>query len=122
MNPKKNTATANPEIADLAVPTVENERELIEREVASTQEFFDQPRFDEITRLYSARQVVAQRGTIDKDYTVARDAATAFYARLREGFEARTSITTFGPYTPGQAVSLSRPSSLRVAPSTVPVR
>ena len=28
-----------------------------EREVAATQEYFDSPRFEGITRLYSARQV-----------------------------------------------------------------
>ena len=75
MNAKKMAATASPEVARLAVPTVENERALVEQEIARTQEYFDQPRFDEITRLYSTRQVVAQRGTINKDYTVARDAA-----------------------------------------------
>ncbi|MCH7908804.1 MAG: isocitrate lyase family protein [Candidatus Hydrogenedentes bacterium] len=101
-------ATANPEVARLAVPTVENERALVEQEIARTEEYFGQPRFDEITRLYSIRQVVAQRGTINKDYTVARDAAIAFYARLRELFASKKSITTFGPYTPGQAVAMKR--------------
>ena len=42
------------------------------------------------------------------DYTVARDAAAAFYARLRELFAAQKSITTFGPYSPGQAVTIKR--------------
>ena len=46
-----------------------------EREVAATQRYFDSPRFDGITRLYSARQVVEQRGTIPSDYIVAREAA-----------------------------------------------
>jgi isocitrate lyase len=52
--------------------------------------------------------VVEQRGTIDIDYTVARDTAAAFYARLRELFAAGRSITTFGPYSPGQAVTIKR--------------
>ena len=38
------------------------------------------------------------------DYTVAREAAEGFYARLRELFAEKKSITTFGPYSPGQAV------------------
>ena len=42
------------------------------------------------------------------DYGVARDAAEAFYARLRELFEQKRSITTFGPYSPGQAVAMKR--------------
>jgi isocitrate/methylisocitrate lyase len=79
-----------------------------EREVAATQRYFDSPRFDGITRLYSARQVVEQRGTIPTDYTVAREAAEAFYPRLRELFAQKKSITTFGPYSPGQAVAMKR--------------
>ncbi|MCF6391076.1 isocitrate lyase ICL2 [Mycobacterium sp. MBM] len=79
-----------------------------EQEVAATQEYFDSPRFEGITRLYSARQVAEQRGTIPSDYPVAREAATAFYPRLRELFAQKKSITTFGPYSPGQAVTMKR--------------
>src|SRR3989454_2233868 len=77
-------------------------------EVAETARWFSSPRFDGITRLYSARQVVEQRGTIQTDYTVAATAAEQFYARLRELFGQRKQITTFGPYSPGQAVALKR--------------
>jgi isocitrate lyase len=79
-----------------------------EKDIAATQRYFDSPRFDGITRLYSARQVVEQRGTIPSDYIVAREAAEAFYPRLRELFAQRKSITTFGPYSPGQAVAMKR--------------
>lgn len=79
-----------------------------EQDVAATQEYFDSPRFEGITRLYSARQVAEQRGTIPSDYPVAREAATAFYPRLRELFGQKKSITTFGPYSPGQAVTMKR--------------
>jgi isocitrate lyase len=79
-----------------------------ENEVSAAQQTFESDRFKGITRLYSARQVVEQRGSIPTDYTVAREAATAFYARLRELFSQRKSITTFGPYSPGQAVALKR--------------
>jgi len=79
-----------------------------ERDVAATQRYFDSPRFEGIVRLYTARQVVEQRGTIPSDYIVAREAATAFYDRLRELFAKRKSITTFGPYSPGQAVAMKR--------------
>lgn len=77
-------------------------------QVSATQEWFDSPRFRGILRLYSARQVVAQRGTIRQDYTVAREAAAAFYERLRQLFAEGRSITTFGPYSPGQAVAIKR--------------
>src|SRR6202167_5717894 len=79
-----------------------------ESDVAATQQYIDDPRFEGITRLYSARQVAEQRGTIPTDYTIAREAAEAFYPRLRELFAQRKSITTFGPYSPGQAVTMKR--------------
>jgi isocitrate lyase len=79
-----------------------------EQDVAAAQAYLDSPRFDGIVRLYTARQVVEQRGTIPVDYTVARDAAAAFYDRLRELFAEHKSITTFGPYSPGQAVTMKR--------------
>ncbi|MBV8967307.1 MAG: isocitrate lyase family protein, partial [Mycobacteriaceae bacterium] len=79
-----------------------------EQDVTATQRYFDSPRFEGIVRLYSARQVVEQRGTIPVDYTVAREAAEAFYPRLCELFANRQSITTFGPYSPGQAVTMKR--------------
>jgi isocitrate lyase len=71
-------------------------------------EWFESPRFDGIIRLYSPRQVIEQRGSISVDYPVARKAAEAFYALLRKLFKEGKSITTFGPYSPGQAVTLKR--------------
>ncbi|CAN5770017.1 isocitrate lyase ICL2 [soil metagenome] len=79
-----------------------------EQAVAATQRYFDRPRFEGKIRLYSARQVAEQRGTIASDYTVAREAAEAFYPHLRELFAKKKSITTFGPYSPGQAVVMKR--------------
>ncbi len=79
-----------------------------EQDVAAIQRYFDSPRFEGIIRLYSARQVVEQRGTIPTDYPVARHSAEAFYDRLRELFAEHRSITTFGPYSPGQAVTMKR--------------
>jgi isocitrate lyase len=90
------------EVADkLAMSSFESEISEAERWLAS-------PRFEGITRLYSARQVVEQRGTIPADYTVARMAAGQFYDRLRQLFAEGKQITTFGPYSPGQAVVLKR--------------
>ncbi|HEU4362977.1 MAG TPA: isocitrate lyase ICL2 [Mycobacterium sp.] len=80
----------------------------LQQKIVATQQYFDSPRFDGIIRLYTARQVVEQRGTIPADYTVARETAAAFYPRLRELFAQRKSITTFGPYSPGQAVTMKR--------------
>jgi isocitrate/methylisocitrate lyase len=79
-----------------------------ESEIDETTQWFAGPRFGDTTRLYSARQVVEQRGTIPTDYTVARIAAEQFYDRLRQLFAGREAITTFGPYSPGQAVAMKR--------------
>lgn len=82
--------------------------ESLEKEIAETARWLNSPRFKGITRLYSAREVAEQRGTVLMEYPVAQHAAGAFYNRLRELFEARESITTFGPYSPGQAVAIKR--------------
>ena len=79
-----------------------------ETQVAAARGWFAQPRFDGIVRLHTAREVAAQQGTIQPDYTVARLAAEGFYARLRELFAEGRQITTFGPYSPGQAVVMKR--------------
>ena len=79
-----------------------------DQQVAAAKEWFAKPRFAGITRLYSAREVAEQQGTIQADYTIARNAAEGFYARLRELFKQKGQITTFGPYSPGQAVVIKR--------------
>jgi len=81
---------------------------MFDQQVAAVNDWFASPRFDGIVRLYSARQVAEQQGTLPGDYAVARQAAAEFYARLRELFQQRKQITTFGPYSPGQAVMMKR--------------
>lgn len=83
-------------------------RTAFEQDVTATQQYFDSTRFTGIVRLYTARQVAEQRGTIAADHTVAREAAEAFYPHLRALFAEQKSITTFGPYSPGQAVTMKR--------------
>ena len=78
------------------------------KEVAELRQWFASPRFAGIKRIHSAREVVEQRGTIRPDYAVARGAAEGFYARLRQLFQEKRCITTFGPYSPGQAVAMKR--------------
>ena len=86
----------------------EDEVASFEREVQEMKRWFGKPRFKDITRLYSAAQVVQQRGTIENDYPIARKASEEFYKRLRELFSKREQITSFGPYSPGQAVMMKR--------------
>jgi isocitrate lyase len=79
-----------------------------DQQVAAAEQWFASPRFAGIVRLYSPREVAEQQGTISNDYTIARRTAEEFYAFLRDLFEQRKQITTFGPYSPGQAVTLKR--------------
>jgi isocitrate lyase len=86
----------------------EKKMEQFKQDLDATQSWFDDPRFAETRRLYTAEQVVEQRGTIPVDYSIARMAADGLYARLRELFSEGKTITTFGPYSPGQAVVIKR--------------
>lgn len=79
-----------------------------EEQVSEMQKWFESPRFKGIRRLYTPREVVEQRGTIRNEYVVARDTAAAFHARLRELFETGKCMTSFGPYSPGEAVAMKR--------------
>ena len=81
---------------------------MFDQQVSAAREWFASPRFAGILRLYSPHQVAEQQGTMGGDYTIARRAAEDFYPRLRELFEQRKQITTFGPYSPGQAVMMKR--------------
>ena len=89
-------------------PSAGSPPDAFEAEVQATRRWMAASRFAGLTRLYSARQVVEQRGGIDQDYTVARVAADRFHAHLRRLFGTGRSITTFGPYSPGQAVAMKR--------------
>ena len=77
-------------------------------EVQETRRWMAGDRFAGLRRLYSPRQVVEQRGAVRTAYPVARDAADRLHRRLRELFELGRSITTYGPYSPGQAVAMLR--------------
>ena len=80
----------------------------VENEVDQIRQWMNSKRFAGITRLYSPYQVWQQRGTIPHDYTIAREAADSFYTLLRELYAQRSAITTYGPYSPGQAVAMKR--------------
>ena len=104
----KRDGTRITENLDTASAPGDDEAETFAREVAATARWMAGPRFEGTVRLYSPRQVAEQRGTIPQDYTVARQAAGEFYDRLEQLRQRRQSITTFGPYSPGQAVTMKR--------------
>ncbi len=113
--PERGRDAATTDTASAPVPTTPPsaasaavEDGAFEREVAAVQAWFDQSRFADTIRLHTARDVVAQQGSIASEHAVARDAAEGLYARLRALFGERRQITTFGPYSPGQAVVQKR--------------
>ncbi len=108
MQTYKTDGTRITENLDTAEETGRDEVVRFQQEVAEIEQWINSPRFKGTRRLYSARQVAEQRGSIAQDYTVATNASRDFYARLRELFQAKQSITTFGPYSPGQAVAMKR--------------
>ena len=77
-------------------------------QIAAAEAWFAQERFAGITRLHTARDVAEQQGTLQTDHARVRDTAEAFHARLRALFVAHGRISTFGPYSPGQAVVMKR--------------
>ena len=81
---------------------------LFDKEIKQTQDYFNSPRFKGIIRLYSARQVVEQRGTIRREYSIAKNMAKEFYDLLRDLYKKGQQITSFGPYSPGQAIMMKR--------------
>jgi isocitrate lyase len=91
-----------------AAPAADPPAAALQDELETTRRWMEGERFARTTRLYSPRQIVEQRGMIETNYPVARNAADRFYARLRELFDQRRSITTYGPYSPGQAVAMKR--------------
>ena len=90
------------------VPGASEQNDRFDAEMESTRRWMAGSRFAGLRRLYSVRQVVEQRGVLGADHTVARVAAERFHTLLRDLFAARRSITTFGPYSPGQAVAMKR--------------
>jgi isocitrate lyase len=95
-------------ISPPAAPAPDSPASPLEDEWETTRRWMEGDRFARTTRLYSPRQVVEQRGVIETDYPIARNAADRFHARLRELFDTQRSITTYGPYSPGQAVAMKR--------------
>ena len=80
----------------------------LQKATTANEAYFQSKRFTGIKRLYTARQVAEQQGTIFNDYSVAKNASRDFFELLSEKFAKGDQITTFGPYTPSQAVMMKR--------------
>ena len=63
---------------------MKNESSMMNDAVKEADNFLNDSRFDGVKRLYTARQVAEQQGSLYQDYSIAKDAASEFYAKLRE--------------------------------------
>ncbi|HET9295499.1 MAG TPA: isocitrate lyase/phosphoenolpyruvate mutase family protein, partial [Candidatus Binatia bacterium] len=74
------------------------------KELRDTEAWFQSERFRQITRLHTAYEVVALRGSAREDYTIARQAADKMYDYLQRLFKAKKQEITYGPFSPTGAV------------------
>ncbi len=74
------------------------------RELRETEAWFQSERFSQITRLHTPYEVVALRGSLQEDYTIATESASKLYAYLQRLFKEKKQETTYGPFSPTGAV------------------
>lgn len=74
------------------------------KELRETEAWFQSPRFSQITRLHTPYEVVALRGNVREDYTIAKQAAVKMYDYMQRLFRAKKQEITYGPYSPTGAV------------------
>jgi len=74
------------------------------RALRETEAWFQSERFSQITRLHTPYEVVALRGSLQEDYTIARESAVKLYAYLRRLFKEKKQEITYGPFSPTGAV------------------
>lgn len=74
------------------------------KEMRETESWFHSARFRDITRLHTPAEVVALRGNLQADYTIAKHAALKLFDYLQRLFRDKKQEITYGPYSPTGAV------------------
>ena len=74
------------------------------KELRETETWFQSQRFSHITRLHTPFEVVSLRGSLQEDYTIARESATKMHEYLQRLFIKGTQETTYGPFSSTGAV------------------
>jgi isocitrate lyase len=74
------------------------------RELRQTEAWFQSQRFRDLTRLHTPFQVVALRGNVPEDHTIARQAAIKMYDYFQRLFKENRQEITYGPFSPTGAV------------------
>jgi isocitrate lyase len=74
------------------------------KELHETEAWFQSERFTGITRLHTPFEVVSLRGSVQEDYTIARESATKMHDYLQRLFVEKKQEITYGPFSPTGAV------------------
>ncbi|HEY7317224.1 MAG TPA: isocitrate lyase [Candidatus Binatia bacterium] len=69
-------------------------------ELRKTEAWFQNRRFEDITRLHTAFEVVALRGSNRENHTLARESAAKMYDYLQRLFREKRQEITYGPFSP----------------------
>ena len=74
------------------------------KELRETETWFHSERFGHITRLHTPFEVVSLRGSLQEDYTIARESARKMHHYLRRLFVEKKQEITYGPFSSTGAV------------------
>ena len=74
------------------------------KELRETETWFHSERFGHITRLHTPFEVVSLRGSLQEDYTIARESARKMHDYLQRLFVERKQEITYGPFSSTGAV------------------
>lgn len=74
------------------------------KELRETETWFHSERFGHITRLHTPFEVVSLRGSLQEDYTIARESARKMHDYLQRLFVEKKQEITYGPFSSTGAV------------------
>lgn len=92
----------------LQPPTPEEEAHMFENSVHSVSNWLASPRFSQIHRPYTARDIVSKRGSMPVQPPASSLTADKLYALLEQHANQRTAITTMGAIDPVQQSQMAR--------------
>lgn len=94
--------SAAPPALRVAPPTLDEEAHQFEEAVRDVERWLKSPRFEGLTRPYSARDIVSKRGTMPVQPPPSSLLADKLYASLQKHAQERTALTTLGAVDPAQ--------------------
>ena len=97
-----------PQPLRIVPPTPEEEAHMFESTVASVEQWLASPRFAQIHRPYTARDIVSKRGSMPVQPPASSLMADKLYALLERNATNRTAISTLGAIDPVQQSQMAR--------------